>query len=124
MKWNPCELGQSFGVALGHGEQRGVNLDDAEVARLMQERHHPCLPTNGVDDLLIDEQLIARGYFRPLEQPGLEAAQIPSSPIRFDGASISGPGRAPSLGEHNRAVLSAAGFSNDEILWLAQSGVM
>ena len=102
-----------------------ADMPKAEIARLMQERHHPVLPTNGIDDLLVDDQLIARNYFVPMGQPGLEAAKMPASPIRYDGASISsGGGRAPFLGEHTVEVLTGAGFSDDEVKWLDRSGVV
>ena len=84
----------------------GMRKDD--VARLLQDRHVTCLSVNEIDDLLVNEQLVARGFFVPLDHPGLEQALIPSSPIRFDGSPIAGSGRAPFLGEHNGEVLPAA----------------
>lgn len=100
------------------------SMSKHEVARLMQERHIPCLPFNDVDELLVNEQLASRNYFMPLAQPGLEQARVPSSPIRFDGAPIRVTGRAPFLGEHNREAMAAAGFSAADIAWFDRSNVM
>ncbi|MFA7248300.1 MAG: CoA transferase [Dehalococcoidia bacterium] len=84
------------------------SLPKAEVAARLQERHATSLPVNDIDDLLVNEQLAARGYFVPLDHPGLQQARVPASPIRFDGAPIAGNGRAPFLGEHNAEVLVSA----------------
>lgn len=108
---------------IAHINEWTASMPKAEIARLMQERHHPVLPTNGIDDLLVDDQLIARKYFVPMVQPGLEQGLMPGSPIRYDGAAIVQEGRAPFLGEHTAEVLAAAGFSNEEIMWLDRSGV-
>ena len=101
-------------------------MPKAEVARMLQGYHIPCMPVNGVDDLLTDQQLVFREYFAPLEHPGLEQALAPSSAIRFDGAPIAGvgSGRAPFLGEHTREVLTEAGYTAEEIVWLTRSGVV
>ncbi len=78
-----------------------------EVAAKLQDQHMTSLPVNGIDDILKNPQLIARNYFRKLEQPGLEQALVPASPIRLDGGAVDGgKGRAPFLGEHTAEALA------------------
>ena len=131
-EWAADEGLASLDYRLAHAAEIVAHIDawtgslrKDEVALLLQDRHVTAMPVNGIDDLLDNEQLTARGYFIRVDHPGLEGALIPSSPIRFDGAAISGStGRAPSLGEHNREVLLEAGLSADEIRWLDRSEVM
>ena len=96
----------------------------AVVADLLQKRHVTCVPVNRIDDILADEHMAVRGAFVPLGQPGLESALVPASPIRFDGSPVTASGLAPTLGQHTTDVLSQAGFTKEELLWLRQAGVV
>lgn len=101
-----------------------ATMSKDDVAEMLQARHIPCLPVNAIDDLLVDEQLIARNFLKTLDHPGLEQALVPSNPIRFDGEPVSVEGRAPFLGEHSSEVLLGVGYTAAELLWLTRSGVV
>jgi alpha-methylacyl-CoA racemase len=109
----------------------------AEVERIFLERtrdewqafageHDCCLePVLGLDEALDSELVRAREMVVELEQPGVEGGVrqlgVPVKLSRTPGGPA-GPG--PALGEHTREVLSAAGYSEEEIAELEQAGAV
>lgn len=80
-------------------------------------------PVNFGPDLVADPQVRAR---RSLED--VDGVVVPANPIRTASSSDGGNGHAqggvPSVGEHTRSVLLAAGFSTSEIDGLVDEGVV
>jgi crotonobetainyl-CoA:carnitine CoA-transferase CaiB-like acyl-CoA transferase len=107
-----------------HVESWAMGLPKAVVADRLQQRHIPCMAVNRIDELLVEEQLLARAAFVPLAHPGLGAARVPANPIRFDGVPAAAGGPAPSLGEHTTQALTAAGYGDDEQTRLRRTGVI
>ncbi|MFL5827408.1 MAG: CaiB/BaiF CoA transferase family protein [Thermoleophilaceae bacterium] len=109
----------------------------AEVERIFLERtrdewqafageHDCCLePVLGLDEALDSELVRAREMVVELDQPGVEGGVrqlgVPVKLSRTPGGPA-GPG--PALGEHTREVLSAVGYSEEEIAELEQSGAV
>jgi crotonobetainyl-CoA:carnitine CoA-transferase CaiB-like acyl-CoA transferase len=107
----------------------------AEVERIFLERtrdewqafaseHDCCLePVLDLDEALDSELVRAREMVVELDQPGAAAAVrqlgVPVKLSRTPGAPA-GPG--PALGEHTREVLTALGYSEEEIAALLESG--
>jgi crotonobetainyl-CoA:carnitine CoA-transferase CaiB-like acyl-CoA transferase len=84
-----------------------------EIVELAQALRMPFAFVPSVKDLLDDEHLAARGFFRTVEHP--KAGELPycGPPFRM---SETPPRieRAPLRGEHNAAVLGKLGYSKDE----------
>src|SRR5690606_20500556 len=72
-----------------------------------QRRGLMVCPVSTVPDLLENEQLLHRGFFREVEQPEAGRALVqPGPPFRMSASSWR-DGVAPRLGEHTREVLDA-----------------
>jgi crotonobetainyl-CoA:carnitine CoA-transferase CaiB-like acyl-CoA transferase len=101
----------------------GVELERA-VAMLL-EHGVPAAPVVDGLNLLDNEQLRHRGYYEPIDSALLGRHLVRSLPFRFsshDEPWIRMP--APTLGEHNRAVLSELlGFDADALDRLEELGI-
>ncbi len=76
-----------------------------EATEALQELRVPCAPALEVDDLLAHEQLLARGFWRPVSHPVAGDYHLPGPPFRLAiGDAQVGP--APLLGQHNEAVFA------------------
>jgi crotonobetainyl-CoA:carnitine CoA-transferase CaiB-like acyl-CoA transferase len=77
-----------------------------------------------VADLLASPQYAERHYFETVDHPSTGAVEYPGLPCSLDGARPS-PGRAPLLGEHNRAIYGdRLALGTDELLRLRERGVI
>lgn len=63
-----------------------------------QARGLPIAVVNSPDDVLVDEHLLARGFFDTVALPGGETAVFPGAPIRFSAYPAPPQTSAPSLG--------------------------
>ncbi len=79
----------------------------------------PCAPMIALDALESDPHLAATGFFQSLDTPS-GTLKYPGVPVKFDGQrpGITPP---PHLGEHTVAVLTEAGFSEEDIAALLAS---
>ncbi len=98
-----------------------------EQWRMFASEHDCCLePVLGLDEALDSELVRARDMVVELTQPGAEQPVkllgVPIKLSRTPGDANRAPG--PGLGEHTREVLAAAGFSDDEIASLEDSGAI
>jgi formyl-CoA transferase len=71
-----------------------------------------------IDD---DAQMRAAGALVPF---GHRNGTTVAAPIRVHGSAPRAPGPAPALGEHSRDVLAEAGYSDDQIAHLLQTGTV
>lgn len=81
-------------------------------------------PVLTLDEVSRDPQAEAIDMFPEIEHPELGRYRSVRAPMRFDGADVKPRGPAPEIGQHTRSVLSAAGFSDDEIEALLAEGVV
>jgi len=97
-----------------------------EVFHDGQRRRMLTMPVNDVADLLVDEQLQSRGFFRELEHPSLgRSFTVPGSAYHFSATPTELPRCAPGVGEHNREVLREwLGMGEDEVAALEREGVL
>lgn len=81
----------------------------------LEAAHIPAGPINHISEVLNDPQVIARQMLVELTHPTVGKIKVPGTPVKFSEtvAEISQP--APVLGQHNREILAAAGFSESEI---------
>lgn len=81
-------------------------LQDADEAyREGQRRGLPIGILNAPEDVLLDEHLLARGFFADIEHEGVGAVRYPGIPYRLSGFDVPQLTRAPGLGEHTHEVL-------------------
>jgi crotonobetainyl-CoA:carnitine CoA-transferase CaiB-like acyl-CoA transferase len=95
-----------------------------EIVRLCQELRVPCAPVSEVDELLEQEHLNARGFWREVEHPEAGRLRYPGPPFEMSAA----PGtieRAPLLGEHNEEIYrTGLGYTPDEVASMRTEGVI
>ncbi|HVG75647.1 MAG TPA: CoA transferase, partial [Thermoleophilaceae bacterium] len=107
----------------------------AEVQRVFLERtrddwqafaseHDCCLePVLGLDEALDSELVRAREMVVGVDQPGAESdVRLLGVPVKLSRTPGAPAGPGPALGEHTEEVLSAAGYSAEEIAALLESG--
>ena len=106
-----------YGLAAGliAGKTTGEWLELLEAAQV------PCARVIPLASLETDPHLVATGFFQRVETPA-GPLNFPGVPVLFDGVRppIAAP---PHLGEHSRAVLLEAGFSEEDIAALLASRV-
>ena len=58
------------------------------------------------------------------DHPALGRIRMPNLPFRFSGYEPPVPSVAPSIGEHNRSIAAALGYSSEEIASMIADGVL
>jgi crotonobetainyl-CoA:carnitine CoA-transferase CaiB-like acyl-CoA transferase len=94
-----------------------------EWKRDLQAASIPVMSVNSLDDLLVDEQLTASGFWRLEDHPSEGKVRMTDPPIRFSNNPSEIRRMQPNLGEHSREILAEAGFADGEIEGLIKSGV-
>jgi formyl-CoA transferase len=82
----------------------------------------PCGPILDYEDALTTPQAMAREMTVDVDHPTLGRLRTLGTPIKMSKTPLNPRRRAPLLGEHTDSVLSAAGYSDDEIEQLRISG--
>ncbi len=86
------------------------------LARALQARGVPAWPVLSSKDILEDEQLRTRGFWRKLEHPVMGELTAPSAPFKGREARTGPERAAPLMGEHTREIAgSLLGLSDAEI---------
>jgi crotonobetainyl-CoA:carnitine CoA-transferase CaiB-like acyl-CoA transferase len=106
----------------------------AEVERVFAERtradwqefasqHDCCLePVLGLDEALDSELVRAREMVVQVDQPGTDGVNLLGVPVKLSRTPGAPAGPGPALGEHTREVLAGAGYTEEEIASLLESG--
>ena len=98
----------------------GVNfdyLDGQELTDLIGEM--------GIEfPVLVDDPQVLVNKMAVAPNDASIGGKIISHPINIDGMPKRGPEKAPSLGEHNAEILSALGFSPDQLAQWYRDGVI
>ena len=95
-----------------------------EVVQLCQELHVPCAPVAEIDEVLEDQQLAARGFWREVEHPEAGRLRYPGPPYQMPD-SPGEIGRAPLLGEQSVEIYEdGAGYSSGELARFREEGVI
>jgi crotonobetainyl-CoA:carnitine CoA-transferase CaiB-like acyl-CoA transferase len=106
-------------------------LDEAFRTRTLEE-WGPILEEHGVwwepvmtiDEVLVDEQLLAAGGMVTTPVAGGAEVPIPASPVDFDGVSKVSTLPPPPLGAHTEEVLAEAGLTSEQVALLREHGVI
>jgi crotonobetainyl-CoA:carnitine CoA-transferase CaiB-like acyl-CoA transferase len=95
------------------------------VVAAFQAAGVPSGPIHAAQELLNDPQFVASGYWRRAERRFIGNHVVPLAPYRLDGAILPMWCPAPTLGEHNDAVLGGdLGLTRGELDKLAADGVI
>jgi len=82
-------------------------------------------PLSSMQDLLNDECLNARRFWKEIEHPELETSiTYPREFMKSTETDCSTRFRAPLIGEHNKEIYKEIGVSQSEILRLKQDGII
>ncbi|HEU4758671.1 MAG TPA: CoA transferase, partial [Dehalococcoidia bacterium] len=99
------------------------NADD--LYRAAQEKRIPFAPASTIADLLDSPHLKARGFFLEVAHPEAGKLTHAGAPYQLGGTPWQIRSPAPTLGQHNQAVLGdRLGLSSDELASLQQAGVV
>jgi crotonobetainyl-CoA:carnitine CoA-transferase CaiB-like acyl-CoA transferase len=101
---------------------REWNTDD--LYRAVQAKRIPFAPASTLGDLVDSPHLKARGFF--VEVAHLHAGKVtqPGAPYKLKGTPWEIRSPAPTLGQHNEAVLSRIGISHQELSSLREGGMV
>jgi crotonobetainyl-CoA:carnitine CoA-transferase CaiB-like acyl-CoA transferase len=92
----------------------------AEWIRLGGEKNFPIAPVNTPKTIAADPQFRARFQLYPAAEHGADMLPFP---VKFVGEELPVPGMAPTVGEHNQAVLrDLLGYDDDRITELESAG--
>jgi benzylsuccinate CoA-transferase BbsE subunit len=88
-------------------------------------RNIPICPLLGMQDIINDPNLAARGYWSQLEYPELNATiPYPRRFVRSSENEVSTAFRAPLIGEHNAEIYGEIGLSRHQMVDLKEAGVI
>jgi crotonobetainyl-CoA:carnitine CoA-transferase CaiB-like acyl-CoA transferase len=95
---------------------------NAEWVELLKDSNVPHGPVNTLDDLFVDPQLNATGYWQEVDHPTEGKLRMPGIAPTFFGTPAEVTRLQPRLGEHSIEVLGEAGFTRAEIDAMLKSG--
>jgi crotonobetainyl-CoA:carnitine CoA-transferase CaiB-like acyl-CoA transferase len=102
---------------------RGIEAD--VLMQQLQDRGIACAKVQGMEHLLTDPHLVARKFWLSRERAFVGVQPHPVAPYRADGAAYDIDTPAPTLGQHNRQVLTELlGLDASELAELQQAGVI
>jgi len=95
---------------------------NAEWVELLKTSNVPHGPVNTLDDLFVDPQLMATGFWKEVDHPTEGKLRMPDIPPRFSKTKPEVTRLQPRLGEHSVEILREAGFTAAEIDAMLKSG--
>jgi len=96
----------------------------AEWIALLNEAGVPCGPIYRIDEAFADPQVRHLAMAQPVRSPALGDLTILGHPVSFGEARLPIRTSAPELGEDNQEILTAIGYSQEQIADLAQRHVI
>jgi crotonobetainyl-CoA:carnitine CoA-transferase CaiB-like acyl-CoA transferase len=96
-----------------------------EALDAAMSRNISICPLMGMKDLIVDPNLAARNFWKPLEHPSLHATlSYPRQFARSTENEMETKSRAPLIGEHNSEIYRELGLSPEKIEELQRAGVI
>ena len=112
-------------AATGHVRDWLAQQTTADAERIFIDHHVVTGVVKTMDEAARQPQVIARGLVKPIDDPLLGRIDVISSAVKYANSSAEVRGHAPTLGEHNDAVLSGVlGYSAERIAALRAQGVL
>jgi crotonobetainyl-CoA:carnitine CoA-transferase CaiB-like acyl-CoA transferase len=97
----------------------------AEIFQTCREARLPITPVYRIDELIAHPQLIARGFFMAVDQPGIGRLQLPGLPMQFSKTPWRVRLPAPLRGEHNIQVYcDKLGYTPQHLAAWRQNGII
>jgi crotonobetainyl-CoA:carnitine CoA-transferase CaiB-like acyl-CoA transferase len=110
-----ARIGELYAVIAGATPARATE----EWIEALRAVDIPVAAVNTLDDLMVDPQLQATGLIETYEHPTEGLLKGTRTPVKGGWAAAETPAIAPKLGEHNREILGALGFSDAEVVALS-----
>ena len=102
-----------------------IGLSPDEAARELQKVGVPASASRASAELVDDEHLQARGFFKMLKDREGVSRLMPTLPWLWDDDHAPNYGQPPALGGDTRSVLkSILGYSDEQIQSMADSGAL
>lgn len=99
-------------------------MNAAEWLSAFEAAGVPAGPILSVPDMHSDPQVVARDMVPTVQHARRGAVRTIGFPVKFSDTPANVALAAPCLGQHTREVLNEHGYSDAEIAWLMDSGVM
>ncbi|MCX2864818.1 CaiB/BaiF CoA-transferase family protein [Paucibacter sp. PLA-PC-4] len=96
----------------------------AEIAAVFEAQGLPFAPITRPEQLMDDPHLLATGGLAPLNLPDGRETRVPLLPLSLDGRRLGLREQPPTLGQHNRRLLTELGYSETEVTALIAEGVL
>ena len=93
-----------------------------ELYKLAQEKRIPFAPASTISDLLDSDHLKERGFFLEVNYPEAGAIKQPGAPYQFSATPWEIRSPAPTLGQHNEAILGER--LGEDVASLKEAGVI
>lgn len=96
-----------------------------EINNLALQCGVPCSLVRSVKDLLNDEQLAYRDFWREIEHPAAGKIKYPGAPFKLSGTPAAIERPAPLLGQHNEQVYCGMlGYTREQLVRMRQLGII
>jgi formyl-CoA transferase len=96
-----------------------------EVARKLLAASVPCAPVRELSEVIVDENMHARGSLQWFDHPELGRIVLPHSPLRFEGTPLRPLEASAALGADNRRVFGEwLGHDDTQLQALQEAGVI
>jgi CoA:oxalate CoA-transferase len=115
-----------------HAQEINKHIAEWMIDYTKEEIYHRCQRLNcpigmvrTVEDLVNSEQMEARGFFSELEHPVNGRVRCPTAPYHFSATPHSFQRPAPTLGEHNEAIIcDRIGYGREELSRMRAAGII
>jgi crotonobetainyl-CoA:carnitine CoA-transferase CaiB-like acyl-CoA transferase len=122
--WFSEEVRQAHKANVEALEDRFRERPTGEWIEALDSVDVPCGPVNFPEELFEHPHVAANDLMQTLDHPVLGALQMPSSPMRLDGARPGNGRPPPYLGQHGPEVLRDLGYGDAELERLVAEGVV
>ncbi len=127
--WNNFDMWKATREVIGQINQPVAEFfklhTKKEILSESTKRRISICPLSSMQDLVNDDNLRARNFWKKVEHPELKTKiEYPSEFIRSSEVSLETRFRAPLIGEHNEAVYREMGLSNKDMVTLKGAGII